>query len=567
MNKSVKTEKIISFGLFFIFLAVVFLMIPVTYAINDDTAMRDIASGAMSGTPDYHLVFVKAALGMMLKALYSFISGIDWYGCLWIGFVLFSTILIFWKILSICSRKGKNQIAVTVLFIIGFILTALWHLVSFQFTVVSGIVIGAAIFYYYVDDSRGIKSGFSAALVVIMIWISFCVRSDAFIMAVPFGGLIFLYKKESIKKKIIMALIAIAGIAGIIGIETISYVGEDWQSYCTYNTARSTIYDYYGVPPYEGNKEFYDQIGLRDYDVVNLERYHLALVDGLEEGKMQQIAEYAEQKYMEETSFPMRLKKGVKLALNGEVNGENIVLNLVAKLVILLNLIWGVKHNKKSFWVNIGLLLCEGGVCLYLGLAGRLPERVMAALLLIELMSALGIFMKEFENGACEYWGNVSRKFMGTAFVLILALAVWRFIDIRNGQEQKFRSNLEYDLLKSYYQEHPDNAYFISVEWIAGYSDNFHIQNENEVSNGFNLGGWTTFLPVYNQELELWGIEDVDTALIENENVYLILSAPSSKITAHYEEKYEDVQWTETDTAPVYGMEVPVFKISGGERR
>ena len=40
MNKSVKTEKIISFGLFFIFLAVVFLMIPVTYAINDDTAMR-----------------------------------------------------------------------------------------------------------------------------------------------------------------------------------------------------------------------------------------------------------------------------------------------------------------------------------------------------------------------------------------------------------------------------------------------------------------------------------------------------------------------------------------------
>ena len=117
MNKSVKTEKIISFGLFFIFLAVVFLMIPVTYAINDDTAMRDIASGAMSGTPDYHLVFVKAALGALLSAVYRYFPGIDWYGLVWMGLVILSAALILWKILSICEKRGRNLLAASVLFL------------------------------------------------------------------------------------------------------------------------------------------------------------------------------------------------------------------------------------------------------------------------------------------------------------------------------------------------------------------------------------------------------------------------------------------------------------------
>ncbi|HIT67938.1 MAG TPA: hypothetical protein IAB61_11965 [Candidatus Merdisoma merdipullorum] len=555
-------KKILSFGIFFLFLAVVFLVIPVTYAINDDTAMRDIASGAMSGTPDYHLVFVKAALGLMLQGLYTYLPGIDWYGCLWMGFILFSSVLVLWKLLSFCEQKRKNIAVATALFLMFFTLTMLWHLVNFQFTVVPAIVVGSAIFFYYTDESKGRKAYFAAALIILMIWISFCIRESVLFMAVPFGGLIILYKKDSVKKKAVMALIVCIGLAGIMGFEQATYSSEDWQTYREYNPARSQIYDYYGVPPYEENKEFYDQIGLSEYDVVNLERYNLIFVDELENGKMRQIAEYAEQKYLEETTLFERVKSAVRLVLRAELNRENIILNLTVKLLVLANLIMGFKRNRKSFWLNIGFLLCEGLICFYLGYEGRLPERVMAALLLIEFLSALGIFLQEYGNISREELSKYPKWVSRTAVVLLLALTVWRFAEVRSEQEQRFASNQEYELLKSYYQEHEENIYYIYVSWIAGYSENFSIWKEARISNGFSFGGWTTFLPVHDEGLRHFDIEDEDAALVEKDNVYLILNHPSDKINSHYAEEYGKVQWTEIDKAPVYGLEVPVYKIT-----
>ena len=40
------------------------------YAIADDVIMRDIASGAFTGTPDGHLFFVQYALGRTISSLY-----------------------------------------------------------------------------------------------------------------------------------------------------------------------------------------------------------------------------------------------------------------------------------------------------------------------------------------------------------------------------------------------------------------------------------------------------------------------------------------------------------------
>ena len=138
-----------------------------------------------------------------------------------------------------------------------------------------------------------------------------------------------------------MASIACAGLAGIMVLEVFSYSSAEWKSYKDYNTARSVIYDYYGVPPYEENREFYDSIGLQEYDVVNLERYQLVFVDDLENGKMQQIADYAEQRYREQNSLTARVMAGVRIAVQGELGKETLVLNLLAKALVLLNIITG----------------------------------------------------------------------------------------------------------------------------------------------------------------------------------------------------------------------------------
>ena len=92
------------------------------------------------------------------------------------------------------------------------------------------------------------------------------------------------------------------------------------------------------------------------------------------------------------------------------------------------------------------------------------------------------------------------------------------------------------------------------------------MQRKNSKANGFEMGGWLALSPIYEEELRQNGIEcSADEAIIENENVYVILVAPSSKIEAHYEEKYHDIMWEQKDCAPVFSTEVPVFKIIGGE--
>ena len=567
MNSHMNKVKAVSWGIFALFLLIVFLLIPVTYAINDDVAMRNIASGAMSGKPDYHLVFVKAVLGLVLSTVYRYFPGIDWYGLLWMGFIIISGVLILWKLLSVCEKMGKSLLAVTGIFLLLFVLVLLGHLVSFQFTVTAGILAGAAIFVYCLDDSSGGKEYLVSVLVILLIWLSFCVRENVLLMAVPFGGLMILYKKEAVRKKAVMALIAAVGLVGIMALEFSVYSGEEWTAYKEYNTARSVIYDYYGVPSYEENKEFYDSIGLQEYDVVNLERYQLVFVDGLEEGKMQQIAEYAKQRYREQNTLGTRIKAGVKTALQGELGQETIILNLLAKGVILINLIWSFRKKRKAFWINAGFLFSEGILAFYLGYQGRLPARVMAALLIVELLSASAVFLTEWlESPPPETKRRFSKWSLRAGTVLLVLLAVWQFSAIWDRQLKNIAANQEYEQLQSYYQEYPERVYFIPANWIAGYTENFHIHREARLSNGFSLGGWTTFLPVYQQGLRELGIEDEADALIEQDNVYLIFNVPSSRITSYYEEKYQKVQWTEVDTAPVYNMEIPVFKITGGDK-
>ena len=70
-------------------------------------------------------------------------------------------------------------------------------------------------------------------------------------------------------------------------------------------------------------------------------------------------------------------------------------------------------------------------------------------------------------------------------------------------------------------------------------------------------------LPVEDEELKRYGITDVDKALIEKENVYLIYEEPFDAITDHYLEQYNDVEWNQVDELIIAGKTMPVYKLQG----
>lgn len=549
-----------------LYLLIIMQVIPITYAINDDVAMRDIASGSLTGTPDYHLIFIKAAFGWVLTGLYRCFGGIDWYGCVFLGMMVLCCGILLERWNSWCIQKDKKPWYIIGWYVIGITGILLEHMLNFQFTVTAAILAGTAIFLYGTTGREDNNFYGRTGSVLILLWLSFCVRSDVLFMAVPFGGLIFLAKADSIKRKVITALIAMVGLLGIMVFEKEAYGSEDWQAYLSYNDERSMVYDYYGVPAYEENREFYEKIGLKEYDVENLKRYNLCFVNDLETGKMHQIAGYAKEQYFAENSLGKRIKAGIKAALKGELDPENLLLNGLTKFVIGFNIFLSLKRKKKKeFLTNLGFLLCEGGLISYLGLQGRFPTRVGTALFLIELGSAAALlYQEELGTESLDWRKNKVRLSYITGALILLFGA--RLFSIKQKQQKMYQYNREYEILQDFYQEHEENVYFIAEWFVSGYSDIFHLQRKNSKANGFEMGGWLALSPIYEEELRQNGIEcSADEAIIENENVYVILVAPSSKIEAHYEEKYHDIMWEQKDCAPVFSTEVPVFKIIGGE--
>ncbi len=85
-NKIIR-HLLVIISVIFLFVAI-YLLMGINYAVCDDTAMRNIASGAQTGTPDGHLVYIMYPLGWFMATLYKSII-------ILIGMVLF---LLFYKL-------------------------------------------------------------------------------------------------------------------------------------------------------------------------------------------------------------------------------------------------------------------------------------------------------------------------------------------------------------------------------------------------------------------------------------------------------------------------------------
>ena len=66
-NKIIR-HLLVIISVIFLFVAI-YLLMGINYAVCDDTAMRNIASGAQTGTPDGHLVYIMYPLGWFMATL------------------------------------------------------------------------------------------------------------------------------------------------------------------------------------------------------------------------------------------------------------------------------------------------------------------------------------------------------------------------------------------------------------------------------------------------------------------------------------------------------------------
>ena len=542
--------------------ALLFLCIPITYGINDDMTMRDIASGVVSGMPDGHLVYIQYALGRPLSFLFQAWKGIDWYALFFLTVMLLCFGLTAYRLCALWKEKGAGKWLCLFFSAAFFILVYLRYFVSFQYTITASVTGGTAAFFYFTLDPEkrtGRRLG-EYAIVLALLWLTYCIRPQVFWMAAPFGGILFLYKKGvRTAEKGLLFFLALLGLLGIFLMEQNAYSSQEWKDFRKFNLARQDIFDYYGVPGYEENRDFYRSVGMEECDVVNLERYNLYLIDGIEDGKLEKTAAYAKRLWEEAQTWEQKLKAGVRLAVKAFASPESLLLNAAGKLLLLLGILRAFRR-REGLGLLAALTVVEVLLWLYLGYRGRLPDRVGSSLLMLSFSCVLA--------NCCDSARKEGRRSFfvpgpaaAAVGILILALCGGCLVTVRREQMEEVRRNQEFEVFQDWFAKRSENVYFYPTAFLGGYTENVRLFRAFKPANSFLLGGWLSFSPVELEGMERFGIIEVDKALIEKDNIYLVMTNASSRVDEHYRQKQLEITWEEADRVPAFQTEVPVWKL------
>lgn len=555
---------LISLGVAAVCYAVVYKCFPMVYAINDDVMMRDIAAGAMTGEPDGHLIFVKYVLGILLSRMYRFFPGFDWYGLLLTGLIVFCLAILIYRGWS-DIRDTKNKILYLVFVLATFICIGLQHMVMFQWTVTAGITGATGVFLFYTSsgDNR-VKNVLEEIISAFLLVLTFCIRSGVLYMIVPAAGICYLFKyvrverKEKWKVSVQHAwywVLMLGGCAAVMLIEASAYQSEEWKEYQAFNACRSQVYDFYGVPEFEENRDFYESIDLKEQDVQALENYSLFLVDGIYEYKMEMIAEYAKQTAEAEKGIGRRLIDGLQEIYLDFQSGVYAPLIWFTAIVAALALLVCWAKRSSQFYLILACMGMQFLLWCYLGLQGRIVERVSFAMHFYMLFLVAGILYRELvEDPAWILEGRGSergnRAFLIFGCMVLIFVSVLECAQVRGDVIQKEEQNQENLELQQYLEGHKENVYLMHTYSVSHYTDVFKLRRDFKMSNMVSLGDWPSFSPVEERKRELLGIVNPKEALYGRENVYVVSRYEVPYVEQCLQETYGSCSSQDADVVP-----------------
>ncbi|MBO5283227.1 MAG: hypothetical protein J6B43_08900 [Lachnospiraceae bacterium] len=496
------------------------------YYLNDDVTMRSIVSGAYTGTPDGHAVYMKYPLTFLLAGLYRLSGGlgirVPWFDLLLAGCILLAGAGILIGCWEAMAEKGlRLQLLWGLTGVLVFAGLLLPQYLYLHYTIVAALLAGSALFLWGNGSKRGLS--------LVLLGLCYLVRSQVFFLSLPFllvavlDGLLRAGKaglrQEAGKQGRALLLLAVMTVL-FWGIHSIGYGSEAWQSYEKYNDSRTALYDYTDFLSTDRYQESYEELGLTWEQYLVLSYYDTMLDPTIDAGVLDQaVQQIREQK--EEVPAGGYLKHCLQAYYrHARYDGRPYSLVWLGCYGILVLLL--VFHKN---WVRLLLTgaLAAGRslIWIYLIAQGRFPERIWISLYLLEILLLMGMLLRESRENGGKPIGSRQQWLTGGVAVLCLALfgavAPGQLQEAdRRAQEQR-RKQTEWEILTDSLEEQGGTLYLMDVFSAVAYAGKLYEADDGQV---MLLGGWLTRSPLAQQRLAQYGAGDAAEALLRP-GVYL----------------------------------------------
>lgn len=530
------------------------------YDLNDDTMIKDILSGAYTGTPSGYCMQMLYPLAWGIALLYRAIPTAAWYG-LFLSLCQFGVLVLIAVRLVRIVKSTRTRAAA--LFIEAAIALGLFQreLVFIQYSVTAAICMAGAVFLFITTPATERASVFFRRNIMplCLVILSFMIRTEVCLMLLPFlllAGIFVwcgeekLFTAVNVKKYVLLILVALFGMAAAYSLDVLAYQGSEWAGFRDFFDARTKIYDFYELPGYDDNRDFYESIGLSEESYKLLENYNFALDDSIDTWSLEAIADYQEQLAGNENGlentfgfisknsigeamwlYKNRLFQNVIAAKNYLTGQDGFQTVAMAGIVIFaayvlyfIICIVPAEGRRKVLCILkiLCLVLVRSVLWLYLYMVDRALDRVTIPLLMLELVVLLGFMMRDGSRK------TVSRtvKSVGTILCVLCALVLLVGNTQKVSEEYAGRAaaDAQWNALTDYCRKNGDNYYVIDVYSSTSYqgvpySEKIFRNVDNSCKNFDICGGWMAKSPLTRQKLEKYGLKDIQSALCNGKGI------------------------------------------------